>query len=110
MENMYAIQLEVPLGIREGRMTFQIVNRRITGEMELLGNVEKFEGNILSDGTIQIEGFLTSSVRRIPYEGFGKIQDGKIQMQLDNNRESYKLTGYLCNLSQKGRETNEANL
>lgn len=110
MENVYAIQLEVPLGIREGRMMFQIVNKRIVGEMEMIGNKEKFEGNILSDGTIQIQGFLTSSVRRIPYEGFGKIMDGMIQMQLDNKGESYKLTGYLCNLSRKGSETNEKTL
>lgn len=97
MENMYEIELEVPLGIRKGNMTIRIMEEHVSGELDVLGNKEVFEGNITKAGEICINGTLVSLVRRMPYRGIGNIQENEIQMMLCAGNDSYMLTGHLIN-------------
>ena len=94
MEYLYEIQLEVPLGMRKGTMRLQILNDQVSGELDVLGNREFFEGSITADGVISITGILVSVVRNIPYKGIGNIQKNTLQMLLCVQDGSYKLTGY----------------
>lgn len=103
MEYLYEIQLDVPLGIRKGNMTIHIMEEHVSGELDVLGNKEVFEGNITKNGEICINGTLVSLVRRMPYKGIGNIQENEIQMVLSVGNDSYKLTGHLIN-NERGSE------
>lgn len=107
MDAVFIVQVEVPLGIRNGRMIFHQNNKKVYGELKILGNVESFIGEIHEDGTVSIKGHLTSVIRSMPYCGTGSICNGQIRMQLDTERSSYQLTGYECNYKEKGRKVNE---
>ncbi len=107
MEYLYEIQLEVPLGIRKGNMSLHINNEQISGELEVLGNKETFEGNITNDGVISITGTLVSIVRNIPYKGIGKIQENTLQMLLCVSDGSYKLTGKQVKKRKEAKENEE---
>lgn len=94
MEYLYEIQLDVPLGIRKGTMSLNINDNEVSGELEVLGNKETFEGSITDDGIISITGMLVSLVRHIPYKGIGNIQSNTLKMLLCVQDDSYKLTGH----------------
>jgi hypothetical protein len=106
MEYLFEIQLEVPLGIRKGNMLLHINNDQVSGELEVLGNKEIFEGSITNDDVISIIGTLVSIVRNIPYKGIGKIQENTLQMLLCVQDGSYKLTGKQVK-KRKGAKENE---
>lgn len=96
MTDMYVIQLEVPLGTRNGRMVINIEGENVTGHMEILGRTSKFIGKVNADNEINIEGNLYLSVRKISYIGVGHIDRENIKIQLKDGQNIYKLTGYRC--------------
>lgn len=94
MEQIYRIELTVPLGIRQGQMRYTKRNDQVQGTLEVLGSVTTFCGTE-RESTLVIDGVLKTSVREIRYHGVGSVQNGKLQMQLQGPKEVYKLTGYL---------------
>ena len=104
MEHRYEIELEVPLGIRKGIMSVSIKENQVSGELEVLGNKEVFDGVILEDGVICIKGTLVSLVRNIPYKGIGSMEKNSLKMLLCVQDDSYKVTGHRIS-SEKGNET-----
>ncbi len=94
MEQIYDVELNVPLGIRKGTMKCEIQKEHVTGSMEMLGSTTDFQGTCAGE-RLEIAGHLKTFARKIPYIGTGTLKDGKIHMQLQNGKAVYELTGQL---------------
>lgn len=98
MTKIYDIELNVPLGLRKGRMILNIKeDGTVTGNMDIFGNVTEFKGNVCNS-SIEIEGVLKTIVRSISYKGNGRVTDKCIYMHLSGTNNIYELTGYLRQL------------
>ena len=93
MENIYDIQVNMPLGVRHGKMWFLINHGTLSGKIQLLGSTEVFDGTLSDDGTLKIKGYLSSPVRRMPYTAVGKIQNQRLDLSLHYGSEIFLLTG-----------------
>ncbi len=94
MEQIYDIELSVPLGLRKGTMRCEIQKEHVTGSLEMLGSTTDFQGTCTGE-RLEIAGYLKTFARKIPYEGIGTLKDGKIHMQLQNGKTIYELNGQL---------------
>ncbi len=92
--NTYDIELTVPLGIRHGTMMYEAVEGIVNGTIEILGHKTAVKG-IVDNNLLIITGELKTSVRGIAYKGYGKIEEGCIQIQLKSKDSVYELTGHL---------------
>ncbi len=91
----YRVSVKVPLGVREGFLRLHICNESVTGQLELLGKVEKIEGNISSDGNMNFKGALKTPIRTLEYTAAGEMKDDCISLHLTSGPTRYALTGTL---------------
>ena len=92
----YAIALRTPLGIRNGTMDIQIHGKTADGMMHLLNRSEPFRGLIEEGGKCSFTGKLVTLMRTIPYRAVGQIQNGNVDLSLMGDKESFHLTGEVC--------------
>lgn len=92
MRNIYDIRMTVPLGTRDGTLTFEEHDGQINGTIEILGHVTEFIGS-MNGNIITMSGILKTSVRDINYRGSGTIENGIINVKLIDRESTYTLTG-----------------
>jgi len=92
----YNIALWTPLGIRNGTMDIQIHGKTADGVMHLLNRSEPFRGLIEEGGRCSFTGKLVTLMRTIPYRAVGQIQNGNVDLSLMGDKESFHLTGEVC--------------
>ena len=93
MEQVYAALVETPLGLRTGKITFEVVNNKISGVLELLGKTEKFDGIIKKNNEIEIKGTISLATRQIQYRGTGVLEEEHVELELEGGRNRLKLKG-----------------
>lgn len=101
MKKAYAVQMEAPLGLRQGKMYFDIDGQKVSGEFEILGNSNAFYGTLDEQGKLDITGDLQSGIRRISYKGHGVMKDAQIEMELVEKEDRYPVKGCLYALIQE---------
>lgn len=92
----YNIALRTPLGIRNGTMDIQIHGKKASGMMHILNGSEPFLGCIEDSGKCSFTGKLVTLMRTIPYQAIGTITKDNVELSLVGDRESFRLTGELC--------------
>lgn len=94
MERTYKIRMNVPLGSRDGTLTFIIdKNQKINGVMKLFEKKTPFSGKLTSDGDISFAGKLITLTRSFEYEAQGKICGTKIQFTINGEHDSFAVLG-----------------
>ena len=97
---MYEIELEVPIGVRQGMLYLHIREKQISGKISVLGSVESFSGKVKEQEEIEVEGELRSAYRKIHYHGSGKRTEDMLEMALAGSFGTYRLRGkYLCGVT-----------
>lgn len=97
---IYEIELEVPIGVRQGLLYLNIQAEQISGKISALGNVEAFSGKMKEQGEIEVDGELRSMYRKMHYHGSGKWTDNRLEMALSGSFGMYLLRGkYLCGVT-----------
>ncbi len=94
MRNIYDVRMDVPLGNRNGTLTFEEHDGQINGTIEILGHITEFTGS-MSGRNIKMSGILKTSVRDINYKGTGTIENGIINVKLTDKESVYEMTGTL---------------
>lgn len=97
---IYEIELEVPIGKREGMLYVNICKNqkendreKIKGKISVLGNLEEFEGMLADDGKMEVDGWLHSVYRRIRYHGSGILTEAELEITLTGVFGVYMLRG-----------------
>lgn len=93
MEQMYHIFVETPLGLRTGKMTFEVNDKKVNGRLEILGKTEQFEGVRKTNGEVEITGSITLATRKIQYKGKGTLEEEHVELELEGGRNRLKLRG-----------------
>lgn len=101
MKKAYAVQMEAPLGLRQGKMYFDINGQKVDGKFEILGNSNDFSGRLDEQGNLEITGNLQSGTRKITYKGYGVMKDAQIEMELVEKENRYPVKGCLYALIQE---------
>lgn len=83
----YAVSMQVPLGIRLGRLVLYEQQGRLSGELEVLGHIEPLAGTIGTDGRCEIAGNIISAVRTIPYRAVGAIKGQVIHLTVHGEKD-----------------------
>lgn len=97
---IYEIELEVPIGVRQGMLYLNIRAEQISGKISLLGKVESFSGKMMEQGEIEVDGELHSAYRKMHYHGSGKQTENRLEMALSGSFGTYLLRGkYLCGVT-----------
>ena len=107
MKKAYVVQMEAPLGLRQGKMYFRIDGQNVDGKFEILGNSNDFCGTLDKQGNLKIAGNLQSGTRQISYVGNGVMKDTEIEMELTENENRYPVKGCLYALIQEEHKRNE---
>jgi len=92
----YNIALRTPIGVRKGTMDVQIHGETASGMMHILNRSEPFLGRIDESGECTLSGKLVTLMRTIPYRANGKITGDNIELSLTGGKETFRLTGELC--------------
>lgn len=93
MEQVYAIFVETPLGIRTGKMIVEVAGGKVSGRLEILGRTEQFEGAFQKDGKVEIKGNLSLATRRMQYKGTGILDEEHVELELEGDRNRLTLRG-----------------
>ncbi len=89
----YDITMKTPLGKRYGTMHVEIRQGQMSGSIVLLNHKKPFRGTVDREGNFEIEGTLISLIRKIPFRGRGKIDQEKLYLQLQGERNTFEVRG-----------------
>lgn len=107
MKKAYVVQMEAPLGLRKGKMHFQIDGQKVNGKFEILGSVHDFKGTVDEQGKLEITGCMQSGKRTISYIGYGVMKDADIEMELVEKENRYPVKGCLYALIREDEKKDE---
>lgn len=94
MKRTYKIRMNVPLGSRDGTLTFTIdKNQKINGVIKLFEKKTLFSGELTSDGDISFAGKLIALTRSFDYVAQGTICGTKIQLTINGEHDSFAVLG-----------------
>lgn len=94
MEQIFNIQMMVPLGRRVGTLSFEENEKQnITGRLKLFKNETPFTGKMTSDGEITFSGQLVMLTRIFPYKAQGRVDGSKIKLELVGDNRCFTILG-----------------
>ena len=88
----FKITMKVPLGKREGRISWEEKGNLLEGIFDIMGYANRFTGK-LETGHLSIEGTLTTLMRTIAYTAAGELNEGRLNLLLTEARHDYLIEG-----------------
>lgn len=89
----YDITMSTPIGSRYGTIHLILADSRINGTLDLLEHSEPFSGTIDRNGNCKIYGHLITLMRTIEYTAIGRITEKAIELSLQGEKNTFKITG-----------------
>lgn len=93
LRRKYHIQMQTPLGSRAGTLEVQIDEDKVRGYLNVLKNLNPFEGTIDENGYCSIRGTLVTLMSSIPYTATGQITPNSLSLSLKGGRNLIPITG-----------------
>lgn len=94
MERIFNIRMNVPLGCRNGTLSFTKNGEQfITGMLCLFQNKTPLTGKLSPDGEIAFSGQIITLIRTFPYQAQGTVDGGKIKLEVIGDRSHFIITG-----------------
>lgn len=94
MEQVFKIRMNVPLGYRDGTLTFtKNSEQNIDGMLSLFQNETPFTGKLTSDGEITFSGQMVTLTRTFTYQAQGWIDGTKLRLNVAGDRNSFTIIG-----------------
>lgn len=93
MNRKFTITMYVPLGLRNGTMSFVEEHNVINGIIEVFGNQGAFTGTLSKAGIIEFKGKMTSLLHSFSYFAKGTIIDSHMDLSVVGGRYSFRITG-----------------
>lgn len=85
--------MHVPLGVRQGNMSFSDDGGGIKGAFEVKGIRATFVGRITESGEAELSGNMTSVFHSFPYTASGNIKNSHLKLDVRGGRYSFYITG-----------------
>ena len=94
MERIFKIRMHVPLGYRDGTLSFtKKDDQKIEGALCLFQNETTFRGKLADDGEITFAGQMVTLTRTFLYQAHGRVDGTKIRLHVSGDRNTFSITG-----------------
>ena len=94
MEQIFNIQMIVPLGRRIGTLSFKKSGEQdISGTLNLFQNKTPFIGNLTPGGEITFSGQMITLTKTFPYQAQGRVDGSKIKLEVVGDDSRFTISG-----------------
>ena len=94
MEQIFNIQMMVPLGRRTGTLSFKKSGElNISGTLNLFQNETTFTGKLTPSGVIAFSGQMITLTRTFPYQAQGRVDGTKIKLEVVGDDRCFTISG-----------------
>lgn len=94
MEQIFNIQMMVPLGSRIGTLSFKKSGEQdIDGTLNLFRNNTPFTGRLTPGGEIAFSGQIITLTRTFPYQAQGRVDGTKIKLEVVGDDSRFTISG-----------------
>ena len=90
MERIFKIRMHVPLGYRDGTLSF---TKKDDQKIEGFQNETTFRGKLADDGEITFAGQMVTLTRTFLYQAHGRVDGTKIRLHVSGDRNTFSITG-----------------
>ena len=93
IEGKYNLKMETPMGEIKGDLELKIVNSKLNGIIEIMGNKNTFSGGSIEDNKFAFSGEFKTMLGNITYEILGIVQGDIINIYADTNKGKFRIDG-----------------
>ncbi len=94
MEQIFNIQMMVPLGCRLGTLSFEKRGEQeIDGTLNLFQNETPFIGKLTPGGEITFSGQMITLTKTFPYQAQGRVDGSKIKLEVVGDDSRFTIFG-----------------
>lgn len=94
MEQIFNIQMMVPLGRRVGTLSFKKSGKQdISGTLNLFENETQFIGKLTPEGNITFSGQMITLTKTFPYQARGRVDGAKIKLEVVGDDSRFTISG-----------------
>lgn len=94
MEQLFNIQMMVPLGCRVGTLSFKKRGGQdISGMLNLFQNETPFTGKLTTGGEITFSGQMITLTKIFPYQARGRVVGTKIKLEVVGDDSRFTISG-----------------
>ncbi|MDO4344956.1 MAG: hypothetical protein Q4C50_09160 [Eubacteriales bacterium] len=105
-ERLYAIEMQTPMGKKQGTIRVITEQETMNGYLTVLDHSTPFTGSIDGEGHCKFTGSIVTLMRTIDYEASGKMEDDSISLDIHGERNVFQVVGkrsHQTEAEQKGR-------
>lgn len=99
MIKIYNITMKTTFGIQQGRITFIINDKSLSGVLEGIGSKSEFYNGKINGNNFEFSGQIRSLLFRIQYVAKGTLNNNMLSASVNTNHGIFSVTGKLVSQS-----------
>jgi len=96
---IYNITMNTPFGIQQGRITFMIKDKSLTGSLEGMGSKSKFINGKINGNSFEFSGQIRTLITNIQYTAKGALNNDMLSASVSTKFGVFSVTGKLVSQS-----------
>ena len=99
MIKIYSITMKTPFGIQQGKLTFKINGKSVSGTLDGMGTKSEFHNGKFDGNNFEFSGQIKKLLARIQYVAKGTLSDNILSGSVNTKYGIFSVTGKLVSQS-----------